>query len=140
MRKLMFALGLVAGLLVSAPALAGDTGITFAYDSGSVAAGAAIDSGVVRTNAPDVISCFVTNADGAASRSFTVTFYADDGVTVLFSPTAVTVGTTAKVAVTIAGSATASSATAISAKPTRKMKFQLAAAGASAGRIYCIGG
>jgi hypothetical protein len=135
---MLSALAVVAGLLVSSPARAG--GVSWYYDSGSVAAGAAIDSGVVVTGSPSAITCFVTNADAGATRGFTVSFIADDGTTVLFAPTAVTVGTSSKVAVTIAPEATASSATAVSAKPTRRMKFQLAAAGASAGRITCIGG
>lgn len=140
MRKLALALGLVAGLLLC-PTPSRAAGIVFAYDSGSVAAGAAIDSTVIKTNAPDVITCYVTNADGAATRAFTVTMYADDGTTLVGTPTAVTAAISSKAPVTISPSATANGgASAISAKPTRRMRFQLAAAGSAAGRILCIGG
>jgi hypothetical protein len=140
MRRIALLLGLLAAL--AAPSIpSANAGIIWSYDSGTVAAGAAIDSTVLRTDAPDVITCFVTNADGAATRAFTVTFYAGDATTAVGTPTAITVAISSKTYVNISPTGTANGGgSAISAKPTKYMRFQLAAAGASAGRIYCIGG
>jgi hypothetical protein len=138
MRQLSLALGLMAGLLIASPAVA-DRGQAFTYDSGDVGAGA-IDSGVKTLPGVEAVTCYVVN-DGAGARNFTVTMYAENGTTVVGTPTAVSVTAGAKVAVVIAPDATASGgSSAISARPTRRMRFQFAAGGVSASRVFCIGG
>jgi hypothetical protein len=125
MRQLSLALGLMAGLLIASPAVA-DRGQAFTYDSGDVGAGA-IDSGVKTLPGVEAVTCYV--------------MYAENGTTVVGTPTAVSVTAGAKVAVVIAPDATASGgSSAISARPTRRMRFQFAAGGVSASRVFCIGG
>ena len=119
--------------------------ITHTYDSGDVAAGAAIDSDVPEFGSAEAVTAYVNNA-GAVTRALTVDLLADDGVTVLmtWAPTAVAAG--AKCAFAIGYGATAKGAEGaagsvgiLTVGPTRKLRFRLAAGGAAVGRVTAIG-
>lgn len=120
-------------------------GITNTYDSGSVAAGAAIDSGAVDFGSADEVTVTFDNSAGAVTRLPTVNFLRDDG-TVEFSPVLTTVAIGAKAAFVVSTSATArgteganGSVGAIPMTPSRRLQFLLAAGGAAAGRITARG-
>jgi hypothetical protein len=138
MRKLSCILvAACAALLLAGPARA--DGIRWSWDSLSVAAGAAISSGVQGLGSVERITCTVDNA-GAVARNFTVTFFADNGTTVMFVSTAISVLAATKVAVSIAHGATAGAGvSAIPAAPSRKAQIDFAAGGAAAGRVICWG-
>jgi len=114
-------------------------GIPFEYDSGSIAAGAAIDSAAQYTASSGDIACFLNNA-GASSRVLTINWLADNKTTVLHTETA-TVLTVTKPSVAISMYSTSAQTGnfAFAIAPSRWMQFQLAAGGAAAGRITCFG-
>lgn len=130
---------LAALLTVALPVLAhAESPVVWAYDSGSVAAGAAIDSTAQRAGAVSEITCLVNNA-GAGARTLTVNWLADDRTTVLHTETASILAGT-KPAVGIAMYPQTSTGNFIMAiAPSRWMQFQLASGGAAAGRITCFG-
>lgn len=79
-------LTLVAGVAragsISGPTRGPKKAVKF-YSSGSVAAGAAISSGILDVTGIDELELFVNNAAGDAFRDVALTPYADDGVTPL---------------------------------------------------------
>ncbi len=125
-------------LLLARPASAG--GVTFAYDSFPVAAGAAIDSGVRDVGTSNAISCVVDNTT-AAARNFEVRFLSDDGGTVLFTfSVAVAIGTKAGFDIGHGSSSTATPVVnSVPLAPFRKMQFVLVAGGATTCRVTCQG-
>ncbi len=130
-------------LLASLPARAG--GVAFQYDSFSVAAGGAIDSGKIPVGTSDEVSCVLSNASGAATRTLVVNFVGDDQ-TVLFAVTLTATAISSTTAVAIATGATSrgtaganGSVEAIPIAPFRYMQFTVAAAGAAAARLTCQG-
>ncbi len=119
-------------------------GVTGTYDSGSVAAGSAIDSLAQDFGSADEVTVVVDNGS-AVTRALTINFLADDGTVALaITPTAV--AATSKAAFAIGHGATArgtegaaGSVGAIPVSPTRRMQFVLAAGGAGAGRVSARG-
>jgi hypothetical protein len=107
--------------------------------TGAAAAGAAIDSGVQNISGAASVTCISDNSAGGSGRNFIATWYLDDGTTSLFvSTTAVALGTTGVVVIDPSAT-TATGITPVPMTPARKMRFQLAAGGAAAGRLTCWG-
>lgn len=105
------------------------------YDSGSVAAGAAIDSGVLDTSNATILTVYVSKGD-ATSRVPTVTFYRADGTTSIGS---VAHAGCAATSCTYAYGLLAQNTTAslgIALPP--KLRFALASGGAVAGRVTAV--
>jgi hypothetical protein len=135
MRTFLLALCLVLATLGEARA----DGVRWSYSSGSVAAGAGIDSGAVNVGGVSSIVCFADNTAGGSARNFVAVWLLDDKTTTVFSSTtSVTNGTTGAFTIGL-GATSASGYTGVPASPGRFMKFQLAAGGAAAGRLTCFG-
>lgn len=105
------------------------------YDSGLVAAGAVINSGVIDVSGADQLLVLVINS-GAAGRVISVSAYDDAGSVLLDTPYAptVTAATTARYAFGNGVVATGLTG-AMSIPLPNKMSFSLAAGGAGNGRI-----
>lgn len=110
------------------------------YDSGVVAAGVLINSGVLDLLAVDTL-LFILNNAGAGARNLEETMYAADGATVLLGPVtlrAVAAGATETG--TYGHSATGTGSTFVVGRmPPTWASYQLVAGGAGNGRVTIIG-
>lgn len=105
------------------------------YDSGSVAAGAAIDSGVLDTSNATILTVYVSKGD-TTSRVPTVTFYRSDGTTSIGSVAHAGCAATAcqyNYGITAAGGTVS-----IGMSLPPKLRFALASGGAVAGRVTAV--
>lgn len=105
------------------------------HDSGSVAAGAAIDSGVLDIQGGALVTVYVVKAD-STSRTPTLTLYLSDGVTMVYNlnSSACASGYCQYNYGISASGGTQSLAMAL----PPKMKFQLAAGSTVAGRVVVV--
>lgn len=114
------------------------------YDSGIVAAGGAIDSGVLDISAYSVCSVFVDNSAGAAVRLASWPGYMSDGTTQIVGVAGIggagntAIGGYGIYTIGVGGGTAGVTAGAQFVLPP-KMKFLVAAAGAANGRlvVYC---
>lgn len=102
------------------------------YDSGSVAAGAAIDSGVLDVSGATILSVYVAKGD-TTSRNASITFYKADGTSVVYTSGQSACASTYCL-YNYGISATGGTASVALALPS-KFKFALAAGGAVAASI-----
>ncbi len=111
------------------------------YDSGSVASGAVITSGVLDLRPYQAVRITVLNSSGTNTRALTMQEYAEDLTTALpaaATPQAIgTVGTSAHVNYCLASTPNLTSA--VSNGVPIAAVFSLAAAGTSAGRVIITG-
>lgn len=109
----------------------------------TVAAGAIITVPPVDVTGCDDVEVFADNSAGGSTRTLTVSFYASDGTTVLWTAPAASLTTGLRWAMNISRYASAQSASASSTivphMPSPKIGAVLSAAGAAAGTvaIYC---
>ena len=113
------------------------------YEALNVAAGAIITSPVLDVTGCDDVEIFADNSAGGSTRTLTVSFYASDGTTVLWTPPAASLTTGLRWAFNIGRYSSAQTATTSSTvvphMPSPKIGAVLSAAGAAAGSlaIYC---
>lgn len=106
-------------------------------------AGGAVATTVLTTEAVEELQALVRNASTTTARVLTVTCLADNGTTVLFTFPTVSVSTSTQALVNInpaISSATAATGTTNwPARPCRRMKFSVAAAGSDAAELAVYG-
>lgn len=113
------------------------------YEKLNVAAGAIITSDVIDTTGCDDVEIFADNSAGGSTRSLTVSIYASDGTTVLWTAPVASLTTGLRWAMNISRYASAQTASASSTivphMPGPKIGAVLAAAGSAVGSlaIYC---
>jgi hypothetical protein len=137
-----------AGASVFRPGGSSDTGALrvakkgkVLYDSGTVAAGAVINSPVLDLTGIESVSVIAANATGGSARSLSMTVYLDDGTTQIASFGVATVNGNDTAKITVAPDVTqfGPSVTSFSMVVPTKAKFALAAAGAADARVTVIG-
>ncbi len=130
-----FLVAVLFALSAAAQAQSGDNRLVEAYDSGSVAAGAAIDSGVINTSRTQVLTVTVSKGD-ATSRALTVTFFRADGTTVQGTWAATACAATTCFYNIGLGASGGTASMAMALPP--KVSVSLAAGGAVAARVVVI--
>jgi hypothetical protein len=145
-RSIVFALALVATPFVAQAQYGGYSAppqtIRYAYESGSVAAGAVITSPVIDASNLASIT-FTLDPGAAATRSLQVNCLAKDGTTVLFAFPAVSAATGAKVLVAMSSQNIQSTAptgvTYWAVAPCQRIQAVVAASGAVAAQLAIYG-
>jgi hypothetical protein len=113
------------------------------YEKLNVAAGAIITSDVVSVTGCDDVEVYADNSAGGSTRTLTVSVYASDGTTVLWTAPAASLTTGLRWAINFSRYASAQTASANSTMvphmPGPKIGAVLSAAGAAVGSlaIYC---
>jgi hypothetical protein len=109
------------------------------YDSGVVAAGAALDSGVLNTSRYRQIVCYIVNSSGVTARNSYTYFVRDDASQVQDGANGFALNSSMVISLTRAAQAYAQLTNVNSLSPMKSRRFYVTAAGADAARMTVYG-